>query len=104
MGETVMAEPEWNKAAIFDPVLATQAQEQLRIEPPPDLDTPRAVSPPQPGVADQQQVAQLWRQMNTADPPPDDAATAAQLAMAIYLLQALHAKDKPGYSSEERRV
>jgi hypothetical protein len=31
------------------------------------------------------------------DQPPDDASAAAQLSMALYLLQTLHAQGKPGY-------
>jgi hypothetical protein len=106
---TIMAEQEWSKNAIFDPALARRAiEEQVQIEQPIDIETARDNSPPVPGqeaierraVLADPQVVELWRQIAAetpqTDPPPDDAATLAQMSMALYFLQALHAQDKPG--------
>jgi hypothetical protein len=106
---SIMAEQEWSKNAIFDPALVRRAiEEQVHIEPPIDVATACAASPPEPGqeaierraVLADPQVVQFWQQRAAdtpqADPPPDAAATLAQMSMALYYLQALHSQDKPG--------
>jgi hypothetical protein len=108
-----MADQEWSKNAIFDPALARRVlEEQIHVERPADIDKARAAAPPVPGqealerraVLADPQVVELWRQIAADTPPPDDAATLAQLSMALYLLQAVH--DKSGHqhlSQDERR-
>jgi hypothetical protein len=102
-----MADHEWSKNAIFDPALVRRViEEQVHVEPPADVAVARAPAPPVPGpeqierravLADPQMV-EFWREKAAdtpqADPPPDDAATVAQLSMALYFLQALHSQDK----------
>jgi hypothetical protein len=74
-----MSEQQWAKHALLDPAHAQRvAPDEIKVEPPPDA--ARAVSPPVP------------------DQPLDDASAAAQLSMALYLLQALHVEGKPGYA------
>ncbi len=102
-----MAEQEWSKNAIFDPAMARRAlEDQLRVERPTAVDTAGAAAPPAPEQTERRalladpQMVEVWQQIaadtTQADPPPDDAATLAQLSMALYFLQALHSQDKPG--------
>jgi hypothetical protein len=102
-----MADHEWSKNAIFDPALVRRAvEDQVHVEPPADIATARAPAPPVPGpeqierraVLANPQMVEFWREKAAdtpqADPPPDAAATVAQLSMALYFLQALHSQDK----------
>jgi hypothetical protein len=106
-----MADQEWSKNAIFDPALVRRVvEEQIHVEKPADIAIGRATSPPVPGLEQRAiladpQIVELWQQIAVeaprdtpqADPPPNDAATVAQMSMALYFLHALHTQDKPGH-------
>jgi hypothetical protein len=109
-----MSEQEWGKGAIFDPAIVRRvAEEPVQIERPIAIDTAVQIAPPVPdskhveprAVLDNPELVELWRQINSgeqpgdtpaADQPPDEASAAAQMCMALYLLQALHGQGKPG--------
>ena len=109
-----MADEEWSRHGLFDPALVRRiADDQIKVEQPPDSDVARASSPPVPDqkqleplvILHNPQLAGLWFQGDTgeaghrmvpADQQPDDRATIAQLGMALYLLQTLHSQDHPG--------
>jgi hypothetical protein len=108
-----MSEQEWGKGAIFEPgIVRRVAEEPVQVERPIEIETARQISPPVPGpkhvepraVLDNPQLVELWRQINAgeqpgdtsaADQPPDEASAAAQMCMALYLLQGLHGQGKP---------
>jgi hypothetical protein len=111
-----MSEHEWGKEGIFDlPQMRREVEQRIEIERPADHDVARAPAPPVPEQAvpalravleNPQLAAELWRQVDLGPPPvhvphaeprPPDAVAAVQLGMALYLLHALHAPDKPGY-------
>jgi hypothetical protein len=109
-----MSEQEWGKGAIFEPgIVRRVAEEPVQVERPIEIETALQISPPVPGpkhvepraVLDNPQLVELWRQVNAGDPPsdtpaadqpPDDSSAAAQMCMALYLLQTLHGQGKPG--------
>ena len=114
-GLDAMAEEEWGRHGLFDPAHVRRvADEQIRVEQPPDSDVARATSPPAPDphhagqlvVLHNPPLAAIWFQGDTAeerrhavpaDQRPDDASSIAQLGMALYLLQSLHTQDTPGF-------
>jgi hypothetical protein len=110
-----MSEHEWGKEGIFDlPQVRREVEQRIEIERPADNDI-RAAAPPVPDQAlpelravleNPQAAAELFRQVDVGppavhspptEPRPPDAVAAIQLGMALYLLQAVHAPDKPGY-------
>ena len=87
------------KPVLFDPPqVRPDAAEAVRVERPPHVDAELVAAPPElRAVADDPNLAAAVWQPADAQPPPDDADAAAQLAVALYLLQALHTPSKPGY-------
>src|SRR5436853_3025986 len=105
-----MSEQQWGKGPLFEPpVVRVEAQQQIKVEHPPEVALRQVMAPPPPGVVpaelqavqnDPRQAAELWRQVNAEPPPaehPSEAQTVAQLSLALYLLQTLHVEGKPGY-------
>ena len=93
--------------AIYDaPLVRRDLEERLKVDPPP-ADQARDVAPPDPArqalravLADPVLAGALLQEAAAqapADAPPDDAEAAAQLVMALYLLQTVHADGKPGH-------
>jgi hypothetical protein len=101
-----MSEQHWDQRGIFEPPhVRHEAEQQIKIERPPDADVSRQTPPPAEDQAraelravqdDPRLAEELWRQVD-AGQRPDEATTVAGLATALYLLQSLHAPDKPGY-------
>jgi hypothetical protein len=96
-------------------------EEPIKVEHPPQADAACASAPPAPGHDSAARfvgihdpgLAAVCIGGTTADdpgrvvdPPRDDAATIAQLGMALYLLGTLHGQDKPGdeHASRSERV
>jgi hypothetical protein len=87
------------KPVLFDPPqVRPDAAEAVRVERPPHVDAELVAAPPElRAVADDPALAAAVWQPADAQSPPDDADAAAQLAVALYLLQALHTPSRPGY-------
>jgi hypothetical protein len=105
-----MSESQWGKGPLFEPpVVRVEAEQQLRVERPPEIDVRQVMAPPLPAPMqaamqavqnNPQLAAELWRQVDAGPPPseqPSEAQTIAQLSLALYLLQTLHVEGKPGY-------
>ncbi len=87
-----MSEHGWDRQPIFGPPVVRQevVEAPIQVERPAEGTTPPAVMPPQPDAA-------MPAADTTGHAEPDPALSAAELGMALYLLHALHAPDRPGY-------
>jgi hypothetical protein len=103
-----MSESQWGKGPLFEPpVVRVEVEQQVRVERPPEIEVRQVMAPPVPApfpaafVAvqhDPQLAAEVWQQDDAGTPSEHRTAqTVAQLGMALYLLQTLHADGKPGF-------
>jgi hypothetical protein len=107
-----MSDHEWEKGPLFDPPhVRMESEQQIRIERPADIDVRQVTAPVVPGQhqaipVDPALALQVWQQLDpvaaahdatSATHAQSDAQTVVQLGLALYLLQAVHAEEKPGY-------
>src|SRR5206468_2799921 len=117
---TAMPDQEWGEKGIFDAPVARKQVEEIRIERPAEQEAIPAALPP---VPDQQQDAlratledprlaeELWRRVEQEKPnaPAEapvrqDESVLAELAMSLYLLQAVHSQNSPSQEHLPRQA
>jgi hypothetical protein len=121
-----MSDQDWCKEALFEtPHMKEQIQKPMEIVHPPTEEPGRVTPLPVPEQAQQELrvvlddpllAAALWQNVDAPGTSPttpatthqpDDAGTAVQMGMALYLLHALHFQGKPGHEhlvrEEEQR-
>ncbi len=119
-----MADHSWNHEAIFDsPVVRQDVEQRIKLErpaapavqqPPPAPELRAVLDNPQMAAAfwGPAPAAQPFQQplnnapvaVQQAEPQPTDSEAVIQVGLALYLLQAIHFPEKPGYEHLPRET